>query len=270
MGFDPSPLMTDARLSDSARVLGFYIASLGEGEHELSHDELAALLHGCPNTDTVGRHMRMLIVHRYVERTSPGGRGSPRYRWLSTLEKSRAESQPAKNHGENGSMPANFRGESRPPTTTPTTPPTPTEARERERPAEIDLARLRSYLGEHSRAVDLMLASSDHPPTWAASVFGKYGSNGTQAPSGIPPDRRPAVLANALMDFAGKGKPYNNRYFDGFFNRALDDERNGHNHRNGSGAPGAAAAGGGTAAKPDPNAKFRSREISGDGRREAV
>lgn len=93
-------LLSDARLSDAARVLGLYVSSLPEGPHELSHDQLAALIHGTPNADTVGRHMRQLAVHGYVERTSPGGKGSPRYQW-SARENSREDKpMPAKIHGE--------------------------------------------------------------------------------------------------------------------------------------------------------------------------
>lgn len=93
-------LLADARLSDAARVLGLHLSLLGEGDHELAHDALAALLHGTPNGDTVGRHMRQLIVHGYVKRTSKGGSGSPRYEW-SARENSRGEaSLPAKIHGE--------------------------------------------------------------------------------------------------------------------------------------------------------------------------
>lgn len=93
-------LLNDASLSDAARVLGLYISTLPEGDHELSHDTLSALLHGTPNPDTVGRHLRQLRVHGYIERTSKGGSGSPRYKW-SARENSRAEEAvPAKIHGQ--------------------------------------------------------------------------------------------------------------------------------------------------------------------------
>lgn len=86
-GLDPRrlELLRDARLSDSARILGLHLSMLGEGEHEMSFDELAALLHGTPQTETVGKHMRQLCVFGYAERTSAGGRGSPRYRWVPEL-----------------------------------------------------------------------------------------------------------------------------------------------------------------------------------------
>lgn len=93
-------LLRDSRLSDPARVLGLYISTLPTGANELPHDTLAVLLHGCPNRDTVGRHLRMLVVHGYIERTSSGGSGSPRYEWLAR-ENSRPENVlPANIHGQ--------------------------------------------------------------------------------------------------------------------------------------------------------------------------
>lgn len=96
-------LLNDARLSDAARILGLYLSTLPAGPQELPHDRLAALLHGCPNADTVGRHLRQLDVFGYAQKVSNGGKGSPRYEWLevSARENSRAEaSLPAKIHGQ--------------------------------------------------------------------------------------------------------------------------------------------------------------------------
>lgn len=97
------------------------------------------------------------------------------------------------------------------------------------RPADTDLARLRTYLGDHARAVDLMLDSADHPSTWAAAIIGKYLPGAMQEGvfGGIGPDRRPAVLASAITDYATKGKPYGNKYFDGFVRDAANSERRG-------------------------------------------
>lgn len=78
-----SGLIADSRLTDAARLLGIHLAMLGEGEHELPYDQLATLLHGCPNRNTVGGHIRKLEAFGYIERTSEGGRGhSPRFRWI--------------------------------------------------------------------------------------------------------------------------------------------------------------------------------------------
>lgn len=93
-------LLHDSRLSDPARILGLYISLLPEGPNELPHDSLSTLLHGTPNPDTVGRHLRKLATHGYVKRTSLGGSGSPRYEWCAR-EISRGEARvPVKFHGE--------------------------------------------------------------------------------------------------------------------------------------------------------------------------
>lgn len=100
-------LLNDSRLSDAARILGFYLSTLPEGPQEMKHDSLAVLLHGTPNADTVGRHLRQLVVHGYANKASGGGRGSPRYEWreVSTRENSRADDAlPAKIHGQRPSV----------------------------------------------------------------------------------------------------------------------------------------------------------------------
>ncbi|MCK9494187.1 MAG: hypothetical protein M0R75_01645 [Dehalococcoidia bacterium] len=91
------------------------------------------------------------------------------------------------------------------------------------------LAALVTYLGEHASAVHQMLGSADHPPLWPAAVMGKYGPGGTQLRllSGIPPDRQPAVLATAMMEWATGGKPFENRHFDGYVRKAAEHERDG-------------------------------------------
>lgn len=88
---DQIALLTDNALSDQARILGVYISEVGLDEPiELSHDDLSRLLYGFPNADTVGRHLRMLILSGYVDK-SPGGRGhSDKYLWIAR-ENSRAK-----------------------------------------------------------------------------------------------------------------------------------------------------------------------------------
>lgn len=160
----------------------------------------------------------------------------------------------ARNGNGKGHTDAEKRAQSRSSKETDTTTTSPTN-RAGEKATDIHLARLRSYLGDHAHAVDLMLASADHPPTWAAAVLGKYGDRGTQPPKGIPRDRWPAVLGSALFNYAAEGGAYRNPYFDAFYNRAAKNERDGHTERrpDSGGAPAqgrVAAAGGGAAVTP--------------------
>lgn len=252
MSPDQIRLLGDARLSDTARIVGLHISALGEGEHEISHDSLAAVLHGCPNADTVGRHIRQLIVFQYIERTSAGGKGSPRYRWsarektrveeIATLENSRAESLPSKIHGESPLLPAKIHGQNGSPSSPPYTPPTPSPTAGA-RPPDKDLDRLAMYLGEHAGAVHRMIDSADHGPSWAAAIYGKYGPGGTMtgtAFAGIPTARIPAVVATALIEWTTTGKPFRNQHFDGFMRKAVANERR--SERDGSDGGGSGAA----------------------------
>lgn len=92
-------MLLDNSLSDTARVLGVWIASWGEELREVSPDEFARIAHGWPSPDTIARHIRQLRVAGYIEQKA-GGRGhSDRFRFrLSTaiqgVSKDRTESEP--------------------------------------------------------------------------------------------------------------------------------------------------------------------------------
>jgi hypothetical protein len=93
-------LLADSRLSDAARVLGLTLSTL-EGPQETPYEALAVYLHGTPNRDTVGRHLRQLLLYGYVRKASSGGSGSPVYEWIGEP----AESLPAKIHAQTNSLP---------------------------------------------------------------------------------------------------------------------------------------------------------------------
>lgn len=76
-------LLSDSRLSREARLMGLYVASLGEGEHEVANDDFRRLLGrslqgGTPKDRTLAGYASELVLHGWVEK-NPGGRGSPRY-----------------------------------------------------------------------------------------------------------------------------------------------------------------------------------------------
>ena len=75
-------LIYDARLSESARIIGLHVAIEASGDEptEIPYDDFARILKEAPSVDTIARHVRQLVVHGYIERRS-GGRGSPRFAW---------------------------------------------------------------------------------------------------------------------------------------------------------------------------------------------
>lgn len=107
---DQLALLQDARLSDSARVLGLHVSTWELGRaHRVGNQELAGLLHGIPNEDTVGRHLRQLEVLGYVARTR-GGNGTPgTLRW--TENGSTGNNHPRKITDDSNSHPRNFEGD---------------------------------------------------------------------------------------------------------------------------------------------------------------
>lgn len=86
-------LMKDSRLSDAARILGFYLSTLPAGPHEMKHQCLRVMLHNAPNSQTVGRHLNQLALFDYARLVSSGGKGSPVYEWIadSAAENSEAD-----------------------------------------------------------------------------------------------------------------------------------------------------------------------------------
>jgi hypothetical protein len=75
-------LLYDARLTETARIIGIHIAIVASGDEpvEIPYDDFARILESAPSVDTIARHIRQLIIHGYVDRKS-GGRGSPRFMW---------------------------------------------------------------------------------------------------------------------------------------------------------------------------------------------
>jgi hypothetical protein len=229
---DLTAMMMDSRLSDAARVLGYVVAQ-GEGEWvELSRDECRRILHGSPGKDRVARALGELQLFGYVER-QPGGRShADRFRFSVRETRTLSDSIPETRTLNVDSVRETRTLKCASPSSITTPPPTTPTAREKTaelKPSETDRKRLGEYLADHARALDMMLGSADHSPTWCAAVWGKYGPSGTQerAYSGIPPDRRPAVLATALMEYATNGKPYDNRHFDGYLRKAVQNEQRG-------------------------------------------
>lgn len=248
-------VVNDSRLSPEARTVVLYVLCRGDGPQEIPHREFARILQN-PGEKRLRRAIQD-AVDLWLSR-SIGGRGhSDTYEVRVAASADLTDRSASKSADLNDRVAAGdnlnaLRSAatahlSAPPTPTTDTPtPTPTTARVNGRPADTDLARLRTYLGEHSRAVDMMLESGDHGTTWAAAVLGKYGASGTQVPADIPPPRWPAVLANALIDFSSQKKPYSNRHFDGYYNTAANDERNPkRTAKNRPGDSGAPAEGGG-------------------------
>lgn len=244
----------DLNLSAHARALVAHVASV-DGE-EIAYSRLLRLLQVKDE-----KKLRVVIAEAedagWIEVNRQTGKGhNPEFRF--TPPKNGTLNFTLPNFGtvssdtlpKNGTLNAPHVRASSPTTTT--TPPSPTTTagegeREWSKPTDLDLARLRNHLGDHSQAVDMMMEAAEHPVSWVNAVMGKYGPSGTQPLTGVPPDRRPAVLASALIDYATTRKPFENKYFDGFIRKAADNERKGNQPREaGSHAPSPARAATGT------------------------
>lgn len=82
-------LLADNRLSEGARILGFWIMNQ-EGDEdgwvELRFDAIRGLLYGFPSDDVIRKHLRMLRGSGWAERR-PGGQGrGDRYRIIAPSE----------------------------------------------------------------------------------------------------------------------------------------------------------------------------------------
>jgi hypothetical protein len=67
-------VLADPGLTDLARVLAFYIASKGQGWHEIPASEFSQVGHGYPSADTIRTHLKQLERAGYIERRA-GGKG---------------------------------------------------------------------------------------------------------------------------------------------------------------------------------------------------
>jgi hypothetical protein len=237
-------LALDARLSDAARVLGFYIATKGAGEHEIGRDDFRRVLHGSPSKDKVSRALSELELHGYVKR-KPGGRGhADAFAFSVPVGATLKDSVPTGPTLKPDSVPV---GATLKRTTTPTTSSTPTSTTGagRREVRSIEAERLRKYLGARESAFAQMAVSADHPETWASAVMGKWGPDGTERPAwrGIEEDRRPEILAAAMYDFAVDGHRYENRHFDGYVRKIIRADRRGDDDRRNESAGGSGGAG---------------------------
>lgn len=266
--------LNDTDLSPAACRIVLYVLSLGPGQHEIKHSRFFALLNH-PGEKAVRAALTLAVDCGYIRRTAGGKGRSDLYEFSpvpdaalkdspalradlskdSSAEIASLKDSPAPTAHLNGFSPAPRADLNAPSSSTPTSPssPPPTAGA---RPPDEDLSKLRDYLGSHAAAVDMMLGSADHSPLWVAAVMGKFGPAGTQIGrfGGIPPDRHPAVLATALMEWAETRKRYENRHFDGFVRKAATIERRG----DGGGDDAGAEAGGATR---------RASVGAGDGRR---
>lgn len=223
-------LLMDSRLSADARVIGLYVASLGPGAHEIDRDTLMDLLGSDAGKGRVQRAVAKLQRFGWVRRTE-GGRGHfPRFEFRGR------ESEPLKQIGAAKTGSYTDRGRESEPLNPPRTrdkievnssPSSPTTAPTRARREDLD--RLRGYLGEYADAVDQMDASAEHPPSWAAVVYGTYCREPSVDPllDRVPSNERPAVIALALHRYAAEGGVYNGPYFRSFVQRAMQDRANG-------------------------------------------
>lgn len=98
--------------------------------------------------------------------------------------------------------------------------------------------RLTDWLGEHDDAAYAFAEDVTARGSWANSIIGQFHpGEGTLGHllKPIDEDRRPAMLATALMRYAGEEEEYDNRLFRGYLERVIHEEKDGaDHHRNGS------------------------------------
>lgn len=78
-------LLADARIPSDARIMAMLILELGDGWHEISHEQFGALLDG-PSDETIRRHLRKLEHAGWIESKKNTGRRAPQYRFRSRSE----------------------------------------------------------------------------------------------------------------------------------------------------------------------------------------
>lgn len=236
----------DPRLTpDAVRVVLHYAGKGGVGPHPYDQDELVELLEEA-GPKRIGRALKRAERHGYLTR-KVGGKGhgdsytlALRPAKTEELKDSSAKSDElkavssAKTEELNGHLGGGYMGGEDTTTTNKHTNNQPREAvvenstngARHEPPATAELAPLREHLGEFGYAVDVFTSSAPHAGSWPAAVLGKYGPTGTRREfwAGIPPEREPAVLADAMLNYASDypGKVYQAPLFESLLKRARD------------------------------------------------
>lgn len=122
MKFDRVALIADARIPAAARIMAMLLLELGEGWHEVRHDQFRALLADGPSDETIRRHLRRLEGAGWIETNTETGRRPPQYRIVpvadsgsfsgirEALVTSLAQLLPHTEEGQTGSMPHTHEG----------------------------------------------------------------------------------------------------------------------------------------------------------------
>lgn len=215
----------ELNLSPEARALVAHVASIGGGE--VPYARLGRLLH-IHDERKLRRAVSEAEDSGWVAVERQTGRGhSPRFTFT-----------PAENTHVKADSPAE-NAEVKAPSSTTTYLPTNQPSREAvvekpadpppPRPAPVpstpeELQPVRAYLGEFAYAADLF--ATGRGGSWPAAVLGKYGPHGTRREfwRGIQPEREPAIVADALLNYASDfpGKPYQAPLFESLLARARD------------------------------------------------
>jgi hypothetical protein len=224
-------IATDARLSDSAVRMAFYLAGQADWI-EVGRDDWRRLLHGSPGKDRIARDLSDLEHYGYIERR-PGGKGhTDSFRFSVRMEPTLKDSV----HTDRTLNPDSVRT-ARTVTRTPSSStPSPSsagaQARETAPTDDLVLARLRGALAPYDEPLD-RLHRSTGTTAWAADIWGWYrpasesDGGGTQSAdfSGLSAEEAMQALATAIGDYASEGKPWDRRLFRGFARRAAREGR---------------------------------------------
>jgi hypothetical protein len=216
-------LLLDASLSTDARVLGLYVATLGDGAHEVERDVFRRLLHGPASKDRVGRALGELELRGWVDR-KPGGRGhSDSFSFTvassETVSDSVNELSTLNGHSVNESETLKA-----PSSTTAATTATATRGSARE--SDLSFQHLRVLLGVHAGVLDRFDRSAAHGETWPAAALGLFRPPGNNGDGGGTEwavlkaldsrEHQVEALAQAFEDFAAAHHVWKPRHFRGF------------------------------------------------------
>jgi hypothetical protein len=224
-------IATDARLSDSAVRMAFYLAGQADWI-EVGRDDWRRLLHGSPGKDRIARDLSDLEHYGYIERRLGGKGHADSFRFSVRVEPTLTDTVRTDLTLNPDSVRTARTVTRTPPSSTPSPSSAGAQARETTPTDDLVLARLQEALAPYDEPLD-RLQRSTGTTAWAADIWGWYrpvsGSDGggTQSGdfSGLSADEAMQALATAIGDYASEGKPWDRRLFRGFARRAAREGR---------------------------------------------
>lgn len=217
-------LLTDTRLSANARTVALYVASLGDGEHEVPFSALRRLLNQAGERKVRSAVDDAAAVGWITRRE--GGRGHhPRLSFTpaNSAELSDSCTNLVELNTDSTTNSANLKA---PSSSTAATTTTAAPTRGSARDGDLSFQHLRVLLGPHAEVLDRFNCSAAHSDTWPAAVWGLFRPPGEASVGGGTEwsvlaaletrEHQVEALAQAMEDFAAAGHVWKPRHFRGF------------------------------------------------------